>query len=236
VATDADIIAFCKRTMGDTTVDVELTDDHYADAVEAAKDWYAMLMGQYKTTLISLAAGTTEYAVPTDCEYVVEVVTDAADSSLSWGFPDIPVNLATLMPTMGSGSRYLSDLTLTLQYLEMARRVTARDQDWQYDPVRRVLAVTPPDGGASRARVWYMTSAVDVSLLKRYEYGLVRDFAKAHCMEVLSNIRSKYAEMPGAAGGFTMNGDLLSSNAAELKRGLTEQLRAMQPPFGPIWG
>jgi hypothetical protein len=236
VGTDYDIIEFCKRTMGYGVVAVELTDDVLADAVEAAKNWYAMIIGQCKTTLIGVAAGTSEYAVPDDCDHVVEVVTDAADSSLSWGFPDIPVNLSTLLPPYGSGSRYLSDLTLTLQYLEMARRTTARDQDWQYDAVRRVLVITPPNGGASRARIWYMTSAVDVTLLKRYEYGLVQDYAKAHCMEVLSNIRSKYAEMPGAAGGFTMNGDLLSSNAAELKRSLTEQLRALQPPYGPIWG
>jgi hypothetical protein len=140
------------------------------------------------------------------------------------------------MPTMGSGNRYISDLTLTLQYLGEVRRSTARDQDWQYDPVRRVLMVLPPDGGASRARIWYMTSAVDIAKLKRYEYGLVRDFAKAHCMEILGNIRSKYAEMPGAAGGFTMNGDMLTSNATELKRSLTEQLKAMQPPYAPVLG
>lgn len=222
--------------MGDTVVNVELTVDHYADAVEAAKDWYAMLVGQYKAYSITLASNTSEYTVPADCDYVVEVVTDVADSMLSWGFPDVPVNLSTLLPRMGSGSGFFSDLTQTLQYLEMGRRTMARDQDWQYDPVRRVLAITPPSSGASRALVYYMTNAVDVSKLKRYEYGLVRDYAVAHCMEVLGNIRTKYAEMPGAAGGFTMNGDVLVSNAMDMKRSLTEQLRAMQPPIGFIAG
>lgn len=222
--------------MGGETVAVELKDDDYSDAVEVAKDWYAMLIGQYRTSTLMLASGTTEYSVPVDCEQVVEVVTDAADSALSWGFPDIPVNLTTLLPRAGSGNNFLSDLTQLQQYMGMTRRAVGRDADWQYDTVRRVLMITPPDNGASRARIWYMTSLVDVSKLKRYEYGLVRDFAKAHCMEVLGNIRTKYSEMPGAAGGFTMNGDLLVSNAMELKRTLTEQLRAMQPPVGFITG
>jgi hypothetical protein len=185
---------------------------------------------------IILASGTSEYAVPSDCEYVVEVVTDAADSMLSYGFPGIPVNLSTIMAPMGSGSGFFADLTQTLQYLEMGRRAMARDQDWQYDAVRRLLAITPPDSGASRCLVYYMTSLVDVSLLKRYEYGLVRDYAVASCMESLGNIRTKYSELPGAAGGFTLNGDVLVANAMEMKRNLSEQLRAMQPPIGMVSG
>lgn len=236
MATDYDIKQFVKRTMGDSTVAVELTDEHYADAVEAAKDWYAMLIGQAKVCTVSLISGTSAYAVPTDCETVVEVITDTADNLLSWGFPDVPVNLTTLMPRMGGSGHFFSDLTLTLQYIEMGRRVVGRDQDWIWDPEQRVLYITPPDSGASRALVRYQTNFVDVSKLKRYEYALVRDYAVAHAMQVLGNIRSKYGEMPGAAGGFSMNGDLLLSNAQEQKNALTEQLIKLQPPTPPVFG
>lgn len=80
MSTDSDIIAWVRRTLGGDVVAVELTADHYADAVEAAKDWYAMLMGQTKYTTLSLVGGVTEYAVPTDCETVVEVVLNQASS------------------------------------------------------------------------------------------------------------------------------------------------------------
>jgi hypothetical protein len=236
VGTEAEIILFVQRTLGSTVVDCELTTDQAAEAVTSAKMWYAHYIGQYKSTTITLTSGLTEYAVPTDCDAIVEVVSDAADSVLTWGGFDIPVNLTPILPRVGAGSGYISDLTQMLQYTGAIRRTVARDQDWYYDEARRILVITPTTSGASMVRIWYMANTVDVQLLKYYEFGLVREYALAQAMENLGNIRSKYSEMPGAAGGFSMNGDLLASNAMTRKQELTDQLLKLQPPVGFIKG
>ena len=234
MGTENDIVAFVKRTLGFGKEDVELTDDHLQDAVDAAKVWYAHYLGQTKSGTLALADGTTEYAVPDDCDHVVEVVADTTDSILSWGFSDIPVNLTPLLPSRGGGSAYLADLTEMLTYTGNMKRTVAREQDWTYDVARRVLVIAPTNAGSTRVRYWYLTSAVDVTKLKLYEFGLVRDYAVACAQEVLGNIRSKYAELPGAAGGFSLNGDMLTSNAMSRKAELTEQLLRLQPPTGFI--
>lgn len=237
MGTENDIIGWVRRSLGEGKVDVELLDDHYADAVDAAKVWYAHYIGQTRSATLPLVSGLTEYAVPDDCDCVVEVVTDAADSVLTWGFPDVPVNITPILPRAGSGAGYMSDLTEVLQYTGALRRTVARDQDWYYDEARRVLMITPPNGGATTVRYWYLTSAIDVTALKRYEFGMVRDYALACAQEVLGGaIRGKYASLPGAAGEFSLNGDMLVSNAMQRKTELTEQLIKLQPPVGFLKG
>jgi hypothetical protein len=237
VGTESDIIAYVRRSLGYGKVDVELTDDHFADAVMAAKLWYAQIIGQAKSTTIALASGTSEYAVPDDCDAVIDVVSDVADSALSWGFPDVPVNLTPLLPRAGTGAGYMADLTQVLQYTGALRRTVARDQDWAYDEARRVLQIAPMNGAASQVRIWYVTSAVDVTKIRASEYHLVREYALACAGEVLGGaIRAKYVSAPGAMGEFTLNGDMMQSNATARKQELTDQLRKLQPPVGFVVG
>lgn len=228
--TEAEIKLFVARTLGSGVIDMELTDLQLSDAVDAAKGWYAMLVGQMKSMVMTVSSAQTEYAVPDDCDFVVEVATNGNANASNWGWPLSTFNLNNMMPKYGRGSSFIADITQSLQYFELVQRTASCDLDWHYDEARRLLVLTPTNQVASQMRIWYMTNVVDVTKLKYYEASLVREYALAHAMETLGNIRTIYGEMPSAAGGFTMNGDLLNANALDRKRSLTEQLLALQPP------
>lgn len=237
--TEAEIRMYIRRALGNSTVDLELETDDLNDALDAAKAWYAAYVGQLKSDTVTLISETTEYSVPSDCDYVTQVVTDAVSRGIvPLGWPLSTYNFSWLFPGSGSGngSMAIADMVQGLQYYEQAQRTASADVDWFYDSARRILVVTPSGKNATRARIWYLTNAIDIATLRYSEIHLVRDYALAHAMEILGFVRTKYSEVPNAIGGTTMNGDLLVSEASDRKRTLTEQLLRMQPPASFILG
>lgn len=236
--TEGEIRNFIKKSLGEGTVDVELTEFQLDECIDACKAWYAQFIGQNKSSTITLVSGTTEYAVPDDCYFVYEVNTDSETGAARWGWPLSTFNMQNLLGGGygRAGGMPMADLTQSLQYAEQMNRLASSDIDWFYDQPRRLLVITPSWADASIARIWYQCTDIDVTKIILSEVWLVKQYAYAHAMEILGNIRTKFSELPSAAGGFTMNGDLLSSNALEMKQRLTDQLKAIQPPVSLILG
>lgn len=60
--------------------------------------------------------------------------------------------------------------------------------------------------------------------LDRYSKRWIQQFAQAEAMDILAQIRGKYASLPGAAGNVTLNALDLRSQAKEIRDALQEEL------------
>lgn len=232
--TETEMIAYVRGSLGGNVTDLELTATDLSLCIAKAKMWYAMLIGQVNSAVIQVQGSTNEYAVPDDCDTVVEVAFSAPSEGSFWGWPLPSYNMTSMMSRSGTnaGTRSLmvTDVTQALQYMELVQRTASMDNDWHYDEARRLLVITPNGKDVTAVRIWYLSGTVDVTRLKIYEASLVQDYALAHAMEILGKIRTKYSEVPSSMGSTTLNGDLLAADAVALKQSLTEQLRALQPP------
>ena len=239
MGTESGIKDWVKRQLGHPVVDVELTDDQLQDGVDEAKEWFAMHIGQIKTNSIVTASATNEYDVESDCEAVVEVAfpsegSGTAVSAFLSGFGgDIgKFELSWLLYGGHYGYGSYSYLTQVLQYLEIGKMAVGADLDWEWDYSNKKLRLFPSFSEGTNIWYAYLVNSIDVTLLKQYEYKLVTDYALSVCMSTLGNIRTKYAEMPSATGGTSLNGDTLLSNAETIRLNTEDKIKRIVRPIG----
>jgi len=233
-----DIKDYVMRRLGEGTVCVELTGDHMDDCVLRAEEWWSQFFGTRKYALM-VSTGTAEYDVPDDCDAVTEVIFESIGNSLADVFDWAGVSLGvwdlvgSRFGTGGSGmGGGYSDLVQQLQYLEQAKQIVSAIRDWDYDRVRRKLTIHPTPASGEKMAMYYLSSAVETSYMKRYELMIFRDLVYAYAMQTLGNIRSKYQDLPSASGTMTLNGDTLLTNSEQLLVILEEKARKLTKPVG----
>lgn len=236
---DTDIRDYIQRTLGGGVVNVELTSDHYDDAIFDAKMWFAGHIGQTKNKVLDVTSNGGSFDVASDCFSVVECFFDVQSADLFDQFDWAGVELNPLgfgiygsyyADGYGMGGGY-SYLVQAMQYRDQARKVLSSDRDWEWDHAARQLRIYPVDGDVGgKVFVVYMTDTVEVEKMRPYEYRMVRRWALAQAMESLGYIRSKYADGPSATGTISLNGTDLIANADQIRSELGEQILSMKPP------
>lgn len=242
---DADITDFIQKKLGAGVVGVELTTDQIDDAIEDAKMEFQALIGQAKQHTLTLGGSGGAYNMPADCLDVVEVRFDINESSLfdqfDWAGVELgPLNFgmygAYRMDGGGVGGGY-SYLVQALQNRELAKDVLSLQRGWYWSYEQKKLHIFPADGEiGTSAWTRYLVTEVDVTLLRPYEYKLLRRYALAEAMETLGNIRTKYASLPSATGDMSLNGDTMMANAETMKDLLLEKMRRRRKPDGFLVG
>jgi len=230
--TTAGISAWILRSLGGGVVAVELTADQVTDAIEAACVWFMAYAGQIKYGTIALTAAQ-EYDVEEDTDAVMEVFypdTGTLDDSAinTSAYANVPLEV-------GRGAYGMTDITITLQYLEQSRRVIGNDPEWEFDAVRRKLVISPSPGSGVAAYL-YASNALDLGKIRNTDFLMIRDRSMAEAKHRLGMIRTKYGEVPSADGSFNMNGDTLLAEAADEKRLLDEKILNLVQPFPIIVG
>jgi hypothetical protein len=228
--TEQGIYDYVRRKLGAGVVCVELTDDQLADALDRAKLWMQMWVGQQKNAVLT-GGGGTEFALPTDCESPVEVIFAASSDSLfdTFRWAGVEVNasdLTTMVPNQG----YV-DIVQRMQYLELGKRVLSAERAWEHDRARNLLIISPAPAAGEQVILVYLMKTIALTYLKAYELQLLMDYTFALSMETLGYIRTKFAEIPTASGSTSMNGDTLLANAQQLMDKCEEKARALAPPI-----
>jgi len=231
--TEAQVKEWVCRRLGKGVVKVELTDDQVDDAINEAKEWWQMWVGQCKSVLFTLTGGTEypEALIASDIDSIVDVVFEIESASFAnlFSWADVEVNPYTWI--YGGEGDY-STLVQYMQYREMAKQITSSDKDWDWDRAKRSLIITPtPDAGA-RVLVTYISTTMVVDYMTNYEMRIFRNYALAQAMRTLGMIRMKYAEKPSAMGGFSMDGDAVWANAEAMEADAEEKARQLQAPTG----
>ena len=239
--TDQDIKDYVSRRLGSGVVGVELTDDQLVDAITDSKMFFQTYIGQQKVHKLSGISSGGEYDMPADCDSVVDVAWDIRGSDLYDRFDWAGVELGPLNYGMYGGYRSdgsigggYSYLIQAINYRDQAKRVLGLDRDWIWDHAKQKIVLFPSGsegrGIGTDAEVRYLVKEVDLSLLRPYEYNLLRKYSLGEAMEILGFIRTKYNDLPSASGNISLNGDNLLSKSEEIKMDVLEKLKTLRPP------
>jgi hypothetical protein len=243
-----DMRAYVERRLGGGVVHVELTPDHYSDAISESLLWFSGCIGQLKNIVIQVNDSGGAFDVSPDCYQVVEVyfqrlVSDFPTDPFDVGLSQIVLNGVASVGSAGDVYGYgaqtdvFSSIVQSMQYREQARRILSADRDWEWDFAARKLRLFPTSGRlGSEVFAVYLTDEIDVALLRPYEYDVVRRYALGSAMEALGYIRTKYSDGPSATGQVSLNGSDLLANADLIKSDCRDRIARLKPPAPFIVG
>lgn len=233
MATRQDIINEIKIDLGHPTIKVELDDVVWDVLFSKSLRWFKGKKGLIASTTIQLQDGRNHYDWPTGALAITDVIlprrTDISDL-LTLGFFDI-IPAAQIL----GGSSNPAGLTIdssayvmTLQTLEMRRRIFSSEPDWyviDYPIKKIVIAVKASNVVYSintaplHMIVFYKKDDIDVTDFLGRDEEMFYRYMLAKAKVMLGTIRSKYSTYPTAGGSITMDGDALKQEGfAEIER------------------
>ena len=231
---EAQIKEWIQRKLGACVINVEATDEQLDDAIEEAKEWWQMWVGERRVVLVPIVSGKVEYPV-TDFASDVDTVTDVTFESNGRSFNDLfawaDVEINPYTVVYGGQGGY-SDLVQYMQYREMSKEIVSADRDWDYERATRTVTISPKSNIGSRMLVEYISKQMDLSYLTNYEMRVFRDYACGTAMKAVGNIRTKFQGKPSAAGEFSMDGDIMWANGDQLIEKAEEKMGLLQEPVG----
>ncbi len=234
---EEDIQQWILRRLGAPQLEVELTREDLEDAVNDAKLWFSVRLGVTRYYFLDVAQGDSRYTIPADVDTVLNIDWPLRATDLSfivpgaWLLPGQAVP-ASLFYGANDGGRF-SNLVQTMQYLDMARRVTSAEPDWRQEGRTLYIFAAP---SASRLRVQFKANLVVLSELDNRAYDLVRRMTLARSKEKLGRVRSKYDSAQTAAGSTGLDGATLLQEASDAIEALNEEIMQAGLPLPILIG
>jgi hypothetical protein len=237
--TEEELVPWIKRRLGAPVLKVVLENEHFHDAIQEAKRWFAGKKGVDKEVVIDMVGGQVEYPMPDDCDAVYDVSfsVNPLDISLIFAphiFADekIPYNTFAAPSSVG----LYSSLVQALQYVDMAKRILNADTNFIYFTHKNTVFLLPDHragGGGGKALVEYKSSCTTLQLLPERDHDMVKRYALAHAMQDLGMILSRYDSMPSAQGTVRLNGPELLAKSDKMFEKLDQELAdsAFPMPF-----
>jgi hypothetical protein len=251
-------IEWLKLQLGGGTVILELLPEHFETAFSDALRWYVARKGIRRKAVVNLTPGIVDYAMPEDCDVVVEVIfpgvqIDILGAMNPYSFIDvdqIPVTQASIAGIPG-GSFY-GTFKLILQHAETARRVIGAEPAWEYDKGTNTVHVYPNAQRSGAMVADYLSTVVNVEdpvfpattpvndFRRRMTFrdrDIILRYAHAKTKWILARIRGKYTDgMPSAGGSKNLDGDTLLGEAQGEIEAMNEEIKALSEPVPFVTG
>lgn len=231
------VIERARRYLGHPVVAVELTRDHYTDALEEAKQWWVDNWGALRFRLFNLSPGIREIKMTDDVKEVQEVHFEAVRLPPLVFDRDFP--FFAPFPLRAEGgivfsypTGLYSGIVQQLQWIEQLKRIFSAEPEFEFDPITKVLRVFPSfETGEKRLLVEYLSDSIQVEELVGEPLITFIRYFRAECKDRLGQIRGKYDAIPVAGGTASLNGAALIDQAVAEKEKLTEWAHARNYPF-----
>ena len=239
---ERDVIENARRYLGHPVVAVELVEDHYADALRETKQWFIDNWGMVRYRLFNLYAGIREIQMTDDVREVQDVKFESFRLPPLVFDRDFPFFAPFPMRAEGGicfsyPTGLYSGLVQQLQWIAQLKRLFSAEPEWEYDNLTQVLRVYPAfELGEKRMLVQYVSNAVEIEELFGEASNTFIKYFRAHCKEILGQIRSKYDSIPVAGGSASLNGRELSEQAKEEKELLTNWAHQRNYPYSFLRG
>ncbi len=227
-----EIIQRLKLRLGGDLVDVELDPKHYNLAIDRAIDRYRQRSEnatEESGIFINVQPDVSTYILPDEVLEVRKIYRRAIGSDSGTGSGIDPfglafTNLYVLQAGRVGGIALYDAFT---QYQEVVGRVFGTELNFHWHPNTHKLEIVRRIRNEENVLVRVTNEKPEGELLKDRRGKLwLEDYALANCKMMLGEARSKFASLPGAAGGVQLNGDALKQEAAtELERLETEIIR-----------
>ena len=214
-----DVIKQIRLLLGDGMVDIELDPEHYDLSIDIAVDIIRQRSEnavQEDFYTIELKEEVEEYTLPTEITEVKKIHHRSFGHGISTGVDMDPFELAYANSYffMNNHVGGISTYELFSQYRETLNRVAATDIQFIWNPTTHKLKLLRKMRADEIVLLHvYLERSEDQLLTDPYLKSWMRDYSTAYCKRMIGEARSKYATLPGAQGGVSLNGDALKADA-----------------------
>lgn len=222
------------------TVQVELSDTQFADALAEAKRWFIARKGYTVFRPLNILDGQNNYQLGPDVVQVLDVIFSVPSDTAAFftlGFFDvIPFGAQPTGGPVSSLTNY-SSFAQIIQFNENRKRVFSVEPEWFFEEQTQMLHVMVRKGantGIAMAEVKLNTFSSEQ--LQGKDDWIFSRFVIAHCKEIVGRIRSKYDSLPAAGGTVSLDGKDLIAEAKEEKDNLEKWIFSSQGPDGLVLG
>jgi hypothetical protein len=249
--TKTEAIAWVERKLGGGVVVLEMSEDQLSDSFDDAVRWYVSRKGIKRRAIVSLVPGTVEYAAPTDCDEVLDVVFPGVQLDIiaavnPFAFIDVdqlPVAYQSI--TGVPGGAFYGTLHQILAHAETARRVVGSEPAWEYFKDTNIIQIYPRNQRSGVAVAFYISTTLvtadptapattpinDFRKLRFRDRDIILRWAVAEAKERLGRVRAKYSDgMPSAGGSKNLDGDTLIGEGQNEKTALNEEIMGLSDP------
>ena len=220
-----DVIKQIRLLLGDGMIDIELDPEHYDLAIDISLDKIRQRSEnavEEDFYTIEFKKEVDEYSLPAEITEVKKIWHRAFGHGISAGVDMDPFELAYANSYffMNNHIGGISTYELFSQYRETLNRVAATDIQFIWNPnTHKIKLLRKMRADEVVLLHVYLERPDDQLLTDPYLKSWMRDYSTAYCKRMIGEARSKYATLPGAQGGVSLNGDVLKADAnAEIEK------------------
>ena len=229
--------------MGGDIVDNELDPNHYEFAYkQAISNYRAISSGSLEESYVflELIPDTTEYILPdeiTDVRQIFRRTLGSTSSSSTTNFEPFEAGYMNMYLLQNSRVGGLLNYELYAHYQELSSRMFGGYINYTFNRSNRKLTIMRrPRGDSEEVLLWVYNEKPEVTLLgDRLIYPWIRDYTNAICKRMVGEAREKFSTIAGPAGGTSLNGAQLKSEATQEITDLEEKLRNFSDGATPSW-
>lgn len=223
--------------LGGSSIEVELEDDDFGVAFDIALSTYRSMSANSVNRsfgFMYLEPGQQVYKLNPRVDNIIRIhrgrsLFGGLQSGGSAAFESFGAATAHLLLKggLGNGTGNIDLVTydLIMQYQETLDRVFAREIQFHYNNGSSELHIyQSPKDGEIIAMELSIIKSVEELLSDHFASNWMREYELAHLRIILGEKLSRFATLPGAQGGTTMNGESLIQRGMDDKQRLEDDL------------
>ena len=230
------------------TIDVEITDNQYEQAITNAVVNYRAWSSNSKEEAflyMKLYESESVYTLPKEVSDVNKILRRGNGVVSGSGATVDPFSLAysntyLLSAVRGSTGGGLLTYSLYHMYDETVGKLFGREITFNFNRVTKKLTLHRDIRGEEEVLIQCYQSKPEITLFMDEQiYPWLRDWALSECMLMLGRTRSKFGSIAGPQGSFTLDGTAYLQEAQTLQEKLREDLKKFRDggtPYGFIIG
>jgi hypothetical protein len=227
---------YCKTMLGDGMIDIELDPIHYETALNRSLAVFRQRSDnavEESYAFLTLTESQNEYILPKEIQQVRQIFRRSVGSRTGNGTGGTvfePFNLAYTNTYLLSSTNMGGLLTYELfaQYQELVGKMFGSFINFTWQPQSRKLMIQQRPRGEEEVMLWVYNTKPDFAIIDdTYAGQWIKDYSLANCKMMLGQAREKFAQIAGPAGGSSLNGAAMKSEAtADIER-LTKELETL---------
>ena len=227
------LIDYCRFTLGDQIIDIELDPAHYESAYQRTLGIYRQrAQNAYEEAYIFMYLVKDEniYTLPQEVISVRQVFRRTfGDSTGPFAsnfdpFAQASLNVYLMNFNVAGG---MATYDFYSQYVELAARMFGGYINYTYNPVTKKLQlIRDPKGTGEAVLLWTYQLRPEIQLLSDLQISQwIRDYMVAACKMIIGEAREKFSTIAGPQGGGNLNGTAMKTEAQAQMDAKLEELK-----------
>jgi len=236
------LIDYCRFTLGDQIIDIELDPAHYETAYQRTLGVYRQrAQNAYEEAYIFMYLVKDEniYTLPQEVMSVRQVFRRTfGDSTGPFAsnfdpFAQASLNVYLMNFNVAGG---MATYDFYSQYVELAARMFGGYMNYTYNPVTKKLQlIRDPKGTGEAVLLWTYQLKPEIQLLSDMQISQwIRDYMVAACKMIIGEAREKFSTIAGPQGGGNLNGTAMKSEAQAQMDAKIEELKLYVDASQPL--